>query len=88
MTTAGGAEIERRLERFIVEELLEEGYDERDPLATGAIDSLGIEQILAFVAEEWAVELDDEELIAANFESIPVLAALVGSKRPIGAGGP
>jgi acyl carrier protein len=73
--------IERELERFIVDELLEERYDGRDPLATDALDSLGIEQLVEYIDEEFGVRLDDEELVAENFESVPALAALVDSKR-------
>ena len=75
-------EIERKLERFIVEELIEDLYDGRDPLAeTDAVDSLGIEQLAEYIEEEFGVSLDDEEMVAENFSSIPVLAAFVDSKR-------
>lgn len=72
--------IEQTLERFIVDQLLEEQYDGRDPLATGAVDSLGIEQLIEYVYEAFQVRLGDEDLIEGNFESLPALAALVASR--------
>ncbi len=81
MTDPGRQEIERVLWGFVVEELIEERYDGRDPLATGAVDSLGIEQLVEYVEEEFGVRLADEELLAENFENLSTLAALVESKQ-------
>lgn len=78
--TPASREIELKLERFIVDELLDERYDGRDPLVTEAVDSLGIEQLAEYVEEEFGVQLEDEEMVVENFASIPVLAALVESK--------
>jgi acyl carrier protein len=74
-------ETERKLHRFIAEELLEERYDGRDPLATDAVDSLGVEQLVEYIEEEFDVILDDEEIVVENFESVPALAAFVDAKR-------
>jgi acyl carrier protein len=81
MTAQQRSDIERKLERFIVDELLEELYDGRDPLATDAVDSLGLEQLVSYIEEEWGVRIGDEEMVEENFEGIPALAALVDSKR-------
>lgn len=81
MAASGREEIERRLREFIVEELLEEPFDGEDPLAEGAVDSLGIEQLIEYVFEVWGFELDEEEIVEENFESVAALAALVASKR-------
>jgi acyl carrier protein len=81
VTSPARRDIERRLERFIVDELLEELYDGRDPLATDAVDSLGLEQLVDYIEDEFGVRLEDREMVAENFESIPALAALVHSKR-------
>jgi acyl carrier protein len=74
-------DIELKLESFIVDELLEESYDGRDPLATGVVDSLDLEQLAEYIAQEFGVELRDEEMVEQTFESIPTLAALVGAKQ-------
>lgn len=80
MTAPGRAEIEAALRRFISEELLEEPFAGEDALAAGEVDSLGIEQLIEYVFEAWQVELDDEEIVEENFESLPALAGLVESK--------
>lgn len=80
MTVPGQAEIEAALRRFIAAELLETPFEGADPLAAGEVDSLGVEQLIEYVFEVWRVELDDEEIVEENFESVPALAALVESK--------
>lgn len=72
-------EVERELERFIADELLEEPIV-GDPLESGAVDSLGAEQIAEHVEREFGVAIPDHEMIRENFESIPALTALVASK--------
>ncbi len=74
------AEIEASLRGFIAEELLEGPFAGQDALAEGEVDSLGIEQLVEYVFEVWNVELDDEEIVEENFESVPALATLVESK--------
>lgn len=74
-------EMQRTLRRFIVEDLLEGPYAGDDPLAEGAVDSLGIEQLVEYVFEAWRVELSEEEIVEENFESLAALAALVEAKR-------
>jgi len=81
LTGAEAPQIERALERFIVEELLEERYDGRDPLASGAVDSLAIEQLVTHIEEEFEMTIADDEMIEQNFESLPALAGFVADKR-------
>lgn len=80
MSQRAAERTERALLDFIVEELLEEPFDGGDPLATGALDSLGIEQLIGFAEDTFHIELEEEELVAENFESVPTFAALVDSK--------
>lgn len=80
MSAPSRAEIEAALRRFIVEELLEGPYAGEDPLAEGEVDSLGVEQLVEYAFEAWRVELDDEEIVEENFESVAALATLVESK--------
>lgn len=89
MTEAGGgeagtAEVAQQLRAFIVEELLDEPYGGADPLADRAVDSLAVEQLVEYIAEAYAVELADDEMIEENFESLDSLAALVWGKRRAG----
>ena len=68
-----------RVRRFIVEELLEDG-EVRDPLAEELLDSLAIEQLVAFLEQEFRVEIADDDMVAENFESLRAVAALVDRK--------
>ena len=54
--------------------------DEDSVLDSGAIDSLGILDVVAFLEEEFGFQLDDDELAPENFDSIACLARLVESK--------
>jgi len=80
VSAPGRAEIEAALRRFIAEELLETPFAGDDPLTAGEVDSLGIEQLVEYVFEAWRVELEDEEIVEENFESVGALASLVESK--------
>jgi len=72
--------IERQIERFIFEELLEAAPGGGDPLAAGAVDSLGIEELARHIECELGVSIDEGEMTRENFESIAALTALVDSK--------
>lgn len=80
MTGERGSETERRLRVFIVAELVEGVFPDGDPLAAGIVDSLGIAQLLYYIEEAFGVELEDEEVVQENFESVSSLARLVDSK--------
>ena len=48
-----------RLRRFIANNLLEEPFDGRDPLAAGALDSLAIEKLNAYIDATFEIVYDD-----------------------------
>jgi acyl carrier protein len=68
------------IERFIDDRLLE-GPAGGDPLDQGLLDSLAVEQLIAFLEDRFDIAFTDEELVPENFESVPQLAALVDRKR-------
>lgn len=70
-------ELRAQLRRFILAELLEEPFEGDDPLAEGAVDSLGIEQLIDHIEQTYGVELGDEELPLEYFESLDALVSLV-----------
>jgi acyl carrier protein len=80
MSARPATETEGRLRAFIVDELLDQPFDGDDPLAEGAVDSLGIEQLIDYIDQTFGVELDDDEAIYENFESLPALASAVEAK--------
>jgi acyl carrier protein len=71
----------KRIQRFIDDELLDGASLDGDPLATGLLDSLSIEQLIAFVEDTFDIMFEDEELIAENFGSIEAVTRLVDDKR-------
>jgi acyl carrier protein len=73
--------IESQLREFIEQEILEEESPVEDPLASGLLDSLAVEQLIAYIEEEYGVTFEDDELVADNFASLPVVAGLVESKQ-------
>lgn len=58
---------------------------EYDLLRGGLIDSMGIMEIVAFIDEEFGVDVDDVDIVPENFSSIGDMARYVASKRGIAA---
>jgi acyl carrier protein len=50
-------------------------------LASGLLDSLGVLQLVAFLADELGVEIGDEDFSEENFGTVGGLLALVLRKR-------
>jgi acyl carrier protein len=69
-----------RIRRFIVEELLDDRVT-GDPLAQSMLDSIAIEQLVAFCEDEFTVTFADGDLVAENFESLEAVASLVDRAR-------
>lgn len=52
-----------------------------DPLLdSGIVDSMGILQLVNFLESEFSINVDDEEVVPENFETMNSIAAFVGSK--------
>jgi hypothetical protein len=74
--------IAKQIRRFVDRELLSHGLPVGlDPLAEGLLDSLAVEQLIAYLEESFDIVFEDEELIAENFGSIETVARLVDDKR-------
>lgn len=69
------------IQRYIEQELLEDSVASDDPLADQALDSIAVEELVAYLEERFGIVFEDEELAAENFSSVPTLAALVDRKR-------
>lgn len=50
-------------------------------LTSGAVDSLGVLDLMTFIAERFEIELDDEDFDPENMETPARLAAHVARKR-------
>lgn len=56
--------------------------DESSLLEGGAIDSLGILDVVSYLETEFAITIENEDVSPENFESVMSLARLVARKRP------
>ena len=46
-------------------------------LEEGIIDSLGLQQIITFIEQQFKITIDDDDLMPENFESVNAIAALI-----------
>ncbi len=78
------SEIKDKLREFIIENFLfgeADGLkDETSFLDEGIIDSTGILEVVDFLEEEFDIEVDDEELIPENLDSIKNLETYITRK--------
>jgi acyl carrier protein len=76
------ARIRERIRTFIAEVFFVDGFDdEQSLLRTGLLDSMGMSQLVAFLEQEFALEVRDEELVPENLDSVSRAAAFVARKR-------
>ena len=72
------------IRNFIIRVLVrEEGFQLQDSdqlIETGIIDSMGIISLLEFLETEFAIQIDSDELVPENLETVEVISELVGKK--------
>ncbi|MCK5618941.1 MAG: acyl carrier protein [Candidatus Krumholzibacteria bacterium] len=74
-----------KIRQFIIETFLFDADDaalddDESLLDLGIIDSTGVLEMVAFVEEEFGIEVKDEELVPENLDSISNLAAYIEKK--------
>lgn len=57
--------------------------DEHDLLQSGVLDSLGVLDLVAFVEQQFGIQVSDEELLPENFQTIQALTAFVQRKSSV-----
>lgn len=67
---------------FIAREIIHGSVkEELDPelslLEEGILDSLGLQQVITFLEQQFGISIDDDDLMPENFESVNAIAALV-----------
>lgn len=79
------SEVMTAVRKFIVDEL--RGGDEPEELDEDThlieeeiIDSLGIMAIVSFAEAKWNIEIEADEVVLQNFETMPAIEKLVVSK--------
>jgi acyl carrier protein len=77
-----------RIRRHIKNDILSGNATSNDPLAARELDSLQVEQLVAYLEDTFDLRFDDDELVMESFASVPTLARLVERKRKakVGAG--
>lgn len=78
-------EKKQKIRQFIVETFLfgdteVELSDGDSLLDSGIVDSTGVLELVAFIEDEFDVEVRDEELVPENLDSLDQLAAFVERK--------
>ncbi len=78
-------EKKEKIRQFIIETFLFDADDaalddDESLLDLGIIDSTGVLEMVAFVEEEFGIEVKDEELVPENLDSISNLAAYIEKK--------
>ncbi len=77
--------VRKKVREYVVENLLigedEAGFsDEQSFLETGLIDSTGILEVIFFLENEFDLEIDDEEMVPENLDSVANIGRFVLSK--------
>ena len=81
-------EFKDTITNFIIDNFLfgdDEGLeDDISFLEEGIIDSTGILELITFIEEEFSIEIEDEEMIPENLDSINNLLAFLNKKQSNG----
>ena len=78
--------IEQQIREFIVENFLfgesdDNLKDDDSLLENGIIDSTGVLELVAFLEETYGIQLDDEEIIPENLDSIANMSKFITNKQ-------
>jgi acyl carrier protein len=78
--------IEDTVRRFLTNELAQGDNgatitDDYPLLERQVLDSLGMFELVSFLESEFGIEIQDEELVPANFGTVSDIARLVDEKR-------
>ena len=78
-------ELKNKIRTFVVENFLfgnnENLEDNTSFLEEGVIDSTGVLELVGFIEEEFAITVEDEELIPENLDSINNVTAYLERKK-------
>ena len=67
---------------FFGNALEQEGVEDGDSLLmAGLIDSLKMEELIAFLEKEFGIEIDEDEMLPDNFDSIEAIVSFLEEKQ-------
>ena len=75
-------EVAKMIQGYIAESFVlddDELSPETSLIESGIVDSTGIVEIVSFLEETFEIELDDDELVAENLDSVSRLTRFVGA---------
>lgn len=80
--------IETDIERYIIDELMVTDESTKlDPdqslISSGVIDSLAILRLIVFVEENFGIQVEDDEVLPENFDSINIMKSFVENKLKV-----
>lgn len=80
--------VEEILRQHIAETMLfsSKGYpypDDASFLENSIIDSMNVMELVVFLEEQWAIQIDDHEIVPENFDSIARLAEFVRRRQAV-----
>lgn len=58
--------------------------DDDQLLANGILDSLGVLDVVAFLEQEFAITIADDDLLPENFETLRRLTGFVAARQAVG----
>ena len=81
--------IEKQIRDFIVDNFLfgapDNGLEDNDSLLDkGIIDSTGVLELVSHLEETYSIQVEDEELIPENLDSIAAVTAYIQCKQSAG----
>lgn len=84
-TQSGNTQIEEQIRDYVGRSFLysDSGFSYSDGasfLQEGIIDSLGVMELVEFVQNTFGIKVDQQDVTAANFDSVSKLAAFVRRK--------
>jgi len=77
--------VKQKVRKFITESFLSssglDAFDDNDSfMETGIIDSTGILELLEFIEDEFDIEVEDEEIVPDNLDSLNKLTSFINRK--------
>ncbi|HED10485.1 MAG TPA: acyl carrier protein [Caldithrix abyssi] len=77
--------MKEKIIEFLYDDSLKDEFNDLDHddslLELGIIDSVKMMEMISFLEENFGIEVDDEELMPENFDSINAIVAFIESKK-------
>lgn len=68
-------------ENFLLKKDMGDIGDDDPLLDSGIVDSMGIVQLVGFLESQFGIEVEDEEILPENFETMTSITTFVNTKQ-------